>query len=176
VPIGLLRHTVRLVQHEPVWELLFATEAAAIRSCLGDIGVDVQHVGSTAVPGLAAKPILDIAVAVNAPEAVALSATLLSGIGYLDRGSAGRNGGHLLVREAEADVRTTHVHIVHVEDPQWEDYLWFRNSLRTDERMRHTYSELKTRLAEAHDTDRRAYTAGKDLFIRSVLAGRPRST
>jgi GrpB-like predicted nucleotidyltransferase (UPF0157 family) len=167
--IGLRRHTVRLVAHEPEWHMLFAAEADAIRSHVGDIAVDIQHVGSTAVPGLLAKPILDIAVAVSTPDAVRLAADRLRDAGYLDRGSAGRDGGHLLVKEVAPDVRAVHVHVVEITDPQWGDYLRFRDTLRADEVLRGAYAELKTGLLEAHAGDRRAYTAGKHAFIRDIL-------
>ena len=168
--IGLRRHTVRLVAHEPEWHVLFAAEAEAIRSHAGDIAVDVQHVGSTAVPGLVAKPILDIALAVSTPDAVRRAADRLRDAGYLDRGSAGRDGGHLLVKDVAPDVRSVHVHIVEITDPQWRDYLRFRDALRADATLRGAYAELKTELLKAHAGDRRAYTAGKHAFIRHILA------
>ena len=168
-PIGLRRHTVRLVEHEPGWAALFASEATAIRRLLGDIIVDVQHVGSTAVPGLVAKPILDIAIAASAPDLVVLVADRLRDAGYLDRGSAGRNGGHLLVKEAAPDVRTVHLHVVDVTDPQWDDYIRFRDMLRDDDAIRHAYHDLKRELAETCGNDRQAYTSGKAAFVRSIL-------
>ena len=167
--IGLRRHTVRLVEHEPGWAALFASEASVIRRRVGDIIVDVQHVGSTAVAELLAKPILDIAIAVSAPDAVPLVADRLRDAGYLDRGSAGRNGGHLLVKEAAPDVRTVHVHVVDLTDPQWGDYIRFRDTLREDDAIRRAYHELKRELAETCGNDRQVYTAGKAAFIRSIL-------
>ena len=168
--IGLRRFTVRLVEHEPAWAALFASEAAEIRRHAGEGVVDVQHVGSTAVPGLMAKPILDIAVAVSTPETVPIVAHRLGDGGYIDRGSAGRDGGHLVVKEAAPDVRTVHIHIVDVADPQWRDYLRFRDMLRDDEALRRVYGVLKTSLARACADNRRMYTTGKHSFIRSLLA------
>ena len=169
-PLGLPRGTVRLVEHEPVWFTLFAAEEAVIRKCLGEVALDVQHVGSTAVLGLAAKPILDVAIAVATPGDVRLAAERLRGAGYLDRGSAGREGGHLLVREVSSDIRAAHIHIVEATDPQWSDYLRFRERLRSDGQVRSRYAQLKAQLAAAHSTDRRSYTAGKNAFIRQILA------
>jgi GrpB-like predicted nucleotidyltransferase (UPF0157 family) len=167
--IGLRRHTVRLAEHELAWAELFAREAEAMRGGLADLAVEIEHVGSTAVPGLAAKPILDIAIGVTRTDDIPIVVERLAGAGYIDRGHAGRNGGHLLIRESAPDIRTVHAHIVEVADRQWSQYLWFRNTLRADSATRRAYAELKHRLARAFANDRGAYTAGKETFIRSVL-------
>ena len=167
--IGLRRHTVRLVEHEPGWATLFAIEAELIRRCTGDLAVGVEHVGSTAVPGLVAKPILDIAIAAASSDTVPLVVERLRNAGYLDRGSAGANGGHLLVKEAAPHIRTVHAHVVDASDPQWAEYLHFRDELRANAATRQAYDELKKTLADEFREDRAAYTAGKDAFIRRVL-------
>jgi GrpB-like predicted nucleotidyltransferase (UPF0157 family) len=169
-PLGLRRGRVRLAAHEPRWAALFETEAAAIRACLGHMLIDVQHVGSTAVPALAAKPILDVAVAVAGEDAVVPAAARLATAGYVDRGSAGRNGGHLLVKETAPEVRTMHIHVVPAGDPQWDEYVRFRDVLRADAEVRQEYAQLKTRLAELHALNREAYTAAKAQFIHGVLS------
>src|SRR5678815_3715102 len=106
--IGLERHTVRLVEHDREWASLFAVEEARLRERIGDLVADIQHVGSTAVPGLVAKPILDIAVAVASREKIALVVGRLRDLGYIDRGDAGSEGGYLLVSESKPGVRTAH--------------------------------------------------------------------
>ena len=68
--IGLRRHTVRLVEHDSAWAALFEDEARRVRDAAGDLVVDVQHVGSTAVPGLPAKPILDLAIAASGSDSI----------------------------------------------------------------------------------------------------------
>jgi len=169
--IGLKRHTVRVVEHESEWGELFATEATTLHEHIGDIVADIQHVGSTAVPGLPAKPILDIAVAVPSSEVIPTVAERLSKIGYIDRGDAGRNGGYILVKESEPDIRTIHVHIVELTDNQWRNYIDFRDILRRDAVIRRRYAEAKQHLAEKYRHDRKSYTAGKNEFIRGVLSG-----
>src|SRR5687767_14604822 len=110
--IGLKRHTVRLVNHHPGWACLYELEAAEIRRLADELVVAVEHVGSTAVAGLPAKPILDIAIAVAGSAVIPALVERLGAAGYLDRGHAGRNGGHLLVKEFAAEVRSVHAHIV----------------------------------------------------------------
>jgi GrpB-like predicted nucleotidyltransferase (UPF0157 family) len=168
--IGLRRHTVCLVEHDPEWAALFAIEAVNLRERIGQLVADIQHVGSTAVPGLPAKPILDIAVAVSAPETIAVVASRLRASGYLDRGDAARDGGYLLVKESSPDVRIVHLHIVEQSDDQWRHYIAFRDVLRRDATIRRRYADLKRTLAERCQDDRKSYTALKENFIKGVLS------
>lgn len=168
-PIGLLYGTVALAPHTPEWERLFAVEAARLRAAVAPWECVVEHVGSTAVPDLAAKPIVDIAVGVPAgtsPEAVVGP---LVALGYDDRGDAGADGGRVLVREAAPRVRTHHVHVVALGGDQWDRYLAFRDLLRGNSEARETYLREKEALAALHAGDRRAYTAGKAEVIARLL-------
>jgi GrpB-like predicted nucleotidyltransferase (UPF0157 family) len=167
--IGLARGVVRLSQHRTEWLDLYEAEARRIRKCAGDLILDVQHVGSTAVPGLAAKPILDIAIAVPDREAIALVAEKLVGAGYKAYRDTGKSGGYLLARDIQPDVPLCHVHIVEINDPQWRNYIAFRDILRQENSVRQAYEDLKKRLAAQFREDRESYTAGKDAFIRDVL-------
>jgi GrpB-like predicted nucleotidyltransferase (UPF0157 family) len=166
--IGLRRHTVRVVEHDPEWASRFEEEAATIRRVGGPLVLDVQHVGSTAVPGLPAKPILDIAVAVGSSGDIPELVRRLTAVGYIDRGDGGRDGGYLLVRDSEPEVRTAHVHIVERADPQWHRYVVFRDILRRDDAIRQQYGDMKKQLAAAYPTDRERYTTSKSEFIQRV--------
>lgn len=167
--LGLKRHTVRLVPYDPRWAVLFESEAAALWECVRNLVVDIQHVGSTAAPDMLAKPILDVAVAVTSRRVIPEVASRLARAGFVDRGDAGSDGGYLLVKELEPDVRLVHVHIVEIEDPQWQEYLTFRDALRSDPNLRRDYADLKRGLAERHPSDRKSYTDGKQRFIRDAL-------
>jgi GrpB-like predicted nucleotidyltransferase (UPF0157 family) len=167
--LGLERHTVRLLDYDPHWALAFELEAAALWQRVGDLVVDIQHVGSTAVPGIVAKPILDIVVATKSRRVIPEVAERLAAAGFVDRGDAGADGGYLLVKDSGPDVRVAHVHLVERADPQWQAYIRFRDALRTDACLRDEYAALKTRLAERHPTDRAMYTGGKQRFIRQTL-------
>lgn len=167
--IGLKRHTVRLASHSPAWASLYAAEAASLRRLTAGLLLDIQHVGSTSVPGLTAKPILDIAAALRTREALEPVVSLLCENSYIDRGDGGEQGGYLLVKEAQPDVRIVHLHLVEQADPQWGNYLAFRDTLRADAAVRERYAGLKQQLARQFPHDRRAYTDGKHEFIREVL-------
>jgi len=165
---GLKRHTVQVVDYDPAWALLFEAEAQAIRRAAGDLSLKIEHVGSTVVPGLPAKPIVDIAIAVQTRDPIPDLARRLTVMGYTDRGDKG-DGGYILVKDSEPDVRIVHLHIVKETDIQWRRYLKFRDILRTNEPIRKQYADLKTQLSVRFQDDRKSYTEGKSDFIAEVL-------
>jgi GrpB-like predicted nucleotidyltransferase (UPF0157 family) len=168
--IGLERGTVHVVPPDDEWPVAFAQERHCLCQRIGHLVLDIQHVGSTAVPGLAAKPIIDIAVAVASPANVQRCRPLLVELGYIDRGDRGRKGGYVFVRERAPEVRTHHLHMVTIDDPQWANYLRFRDRLRTDRALREEYAALKWNLQERFACDRQGYTEAKDAFTRRALA------
>jgi GrpB-like predicted nucleotidyltransferase (UPF0157 family) len=166
--LGLKYGTVALSPHDPAWANAFLEEQVRLQRVL-PAGCIVEHIGSTAVQGLAAKPILDIAV--GCPDGVASSNVVnaVESIGYQYRGDAGSAGGHVLVRESKTGVRTHHAHVVELGEPQWSAYLAFRDGLRSSAVLRETYERAKRRLALEHHDDRRRYTTAKDSVIASVF-------
>jgi GrpB-like predicted nucleotidyltransferase (UPF0157 family) len=166
---GLTRGTVALRPHDPAWEEIAHQEIAAIRDALGAVAVDAQHVGSTAVPDLLSKPIIDIAVAVLPPADAHALADRLTRAGYVFRGDKGTQGGLLFVRTDERDVRSVHVHVVSSDSIEWATYVRFRDMLRRDPGLRHGYERLKRDAAARFPDDRASYTAAKHAFIRDVL-------
>ncbi len=173
--LGLKKGTVRVVSYRPDWSRLFEQERHLLQRHIGHLALDIQHVGSTAVPDLDAKPILDIAVTVDSVYVVPRLVGPLCRAGYADRGDKGRDGGHLFVKESAPEVRTHHVHVVAVDDPQWREYLLFRDALRDDEALRARYAAFKRDLQERYPDDRSAYTAEKRTFVRDVLLRQDRT-
>ena len=172
--IGLERHTVRVVAHRAEWRGLFEREERALRGRVGHLAVDIQHVGSTAVPGLDAKPIIDIALAVRSARDVPRLVGPLGELGYVYGGDAGSDGGHVFVKESAPDVRTHHLHVVAADDPQWRGWLLFRDKLRADEALRARYAGLKKALQERYAGDRKGYTEAKNEFVRGLVHQRSR--
>ena len=170
--LGLKRHTVRLVEHDLGWDHAYAEAALEVAAVVGTAAAAIEHVGSTAILGLPAKPILDIAVGVHDPRTTEEVAGRLVGIGYIDRGYGAGSIGRLLVRESAPDVRTIHVHVVKHGTEDWGDYVSFRDALLNDPVARAQYGKLKRALAKRFSDDRRSYTSGKKAFIRAVLDGR----
>ncbi len=169
--IGLRRHSVRIVEHQPGWLQLGKEIISHLEDTIPGLFRDIQHVDSTAVPGLPAKPIIDIAIALPSQAKLAFIIRLLTDESYIYRGNSGEEGGHLFVMESEAEVRTAHLHLVAFDDPQWRNYLRNRDILRRDALSRSKYAALKKELHLRYPDDRRSYTAGKHAFITSLLKG-----
>lgn len=170
--LGLKRHTVMLAPYDSSWSEAAQESIVQLRVALGDHVIDIQHVGSTAVPGLPSKPVLDIAVLVPSCELVPILTEQLGKRGWIYLDSAPHEVGHMYVLEVEPQVRSHHLHLVERGDDRWDRYLRFRDALRQDVALRDTYARLKQELASAHAANRKLYTKGKDAFIQEVLGSR----
>lgn len=159
---------IRLASADPDWPARFRAERAALEEAIGEwIEGGIHHVGSTAVPGLEAKPIIDILVGVRDLETARASFGPLAGLGYLYAPYL-PNEMHWFCKPDPAR-RTHHLHLVPVDSPRYRDELAFRDLLRTDRRLAADYVALKRRLAECHRDNREAYTQAKGAFIRTTL-------
>jgi GrpB-like predicted nucleotidyltransferase (UPF0157 family) len=153
--------TVTVVPYDEEWPVLFAAEADQLRRAIGKPLRAVEHVGSTAVPGLAAKPIVDIAISVE--DFDALDIPMLEALGYR----------YVPEYEDELPQRRYfekagfHVHVYELEHEEFMDYLRFRDYLRTHPEDAGAYGELKLRLAVE---DREAYQEGKGPFVARLVA------
>lgn len=160
---------VVLCESDRRWADVFSHHAEVIRRSIGEPAAAVEHIGSTAVAGLVAKPIVDIALRL-APEAPAgMMVEALVGAGYEFRGDKGEMGGLFFVAEDRRHRPVAHVHVVMHGDPQWGRYLAVRDRLRADPAARRRYQGVKRELAERFPSDRPAYTAGKALVIATFL-------
>jgi len=166
--LGLGKGKVELRAYDPRWADLGDAERRKVTTVLQELAKDVQHVGSTAIPGLASKPILDIAVALRPDADGGEIRRRMTQAGYDYQGDQGPDGGLLFVRSKDG-VRTVHVHMVDENDPEWDRYLVFRDYLRKRPDRRSEYEELKRRLAASFPTDRDAYTNGKGRFVKETL-------
>jgi GrpB-like predicted nucleotidyltransferase (UPF0157 family) len=164
--LGLRRGEVRLAPATPRWAALYAEEARRLHAALARFAPAVEHCGSTSVPGLAAKPILDILVGV--PDRVDVSgfAEALAPLDYGHAPHAGVPGHEVFGRGAP---RTHLLHVVALRGPAWGRMLGFRNALRASPALAAEYGELKQALAARYPSDRPAYTDAKATFIARVL-------
>ncbi len=167
--IGLARSITRLVPHDPAWSGLFAAEAARLRAALGEQALAIEHVGSTAVAGLAAKPIIDIMIGVEDLDDCDGHVRALEAIGY-ERRPVGDLPGRLYLVLGEGDMRWAHLSLAEMTSPFWSDHLTFRDRLRADAAAAEAYGRLKEGLAARFRHDRISYTDGKEDFIADVLA------
>ncbi len=167
--LGLESGVVRVVSYDPSWPALFAAEAERLAAVLAGRGVVVvlEHTGSTAVPGLAAKPVLDIlgGLAREADRPAAIEA--FTSAGYLHRGEQGIPGRDFFRR---GDPRRYHLHLALIGDAFWHDHRAFRDHLRAHPEVADAYARLKHELAARFPRDRPAYIEGKTAFVRAVVA------
>ena len=158
---------VLIQDYDPTWPGVFSKLAARVRSGLGGLLLTVEHIGSTAVPGLAAKPIIDLDVvlvsAADLPEAI----RLLAAIGYVHEGDLGIPGREAF-RCPPGEPRH-HLYVLTGGAKELRRHLAFRDALRASEDLRNKYAALKRLLAEAQTDDRSAYTKSKESFIAAVI-------
>lgn len=161
---------IRLLAYDPSWPRRFAAERAAIDEAIGASATGgIHHVGSTAVPGLAAKPIIDILVGVDSLEAARACFEPLAGLDYLY--APYRTEEMHWFCKPHPSRRTHHLHLVPTDSPRFRDELAFRDRLRADPAAAAEYAELKRDLARRFTTDRESYTDAKAEFIRRTLGG-----
>ncbi len=166
-----------LLDYDPAWPAAAAEAAAAILAACTGIVTTVEHVGSTAVPGLRAKPVLDLmpGFATFADGFAAVPA--MESLGYEYRGEYGIPGRHYFTKRIEGNdhVWKHNVHAYEVGHPEWVRHLVFRDALRTNNAWRDEYAALKDELALRFPDDVQAYADAKDEFVERVIgaAGGP---
>jgi GrpB-like predicted nucleotidyltransferase (UPF0157 family) len=169
--LGLAREEVWLAAHDPRWADVAAALISPLRAALEPYQRAIEHIGSTSIPDLRAKPIIDIGILVGARPTHDVLVRTVESLGYLYRGDAGQAGGHVFVLEVTPSVRVAHVHVIRAGDQQWDHYLSFRDRLRRDPIGRRTYEAVKVQLAARYSDDRLAYTNAKDEVVQSLRSG-----
>jgi GrpB-like predicted nucleotidyltransferase (UPF0157 family) len=164
--IGLENGVVRLSPYDFEWAQLYAAEKLLLTRAIGAVVLDIQHVGSTAIPGMLAKPIIDIGIAVEDFDRARACISPLQSLGYKFRGENGIPRRHYFEK---GDPRAFHVHINEVTSRAWEDQVIFRDYLITHPEVASEYAALKTSLAALYPGDRDAYLEGKAPFIQRAL-------
>jgi GrpB-like predicted nucleotidyltransferase (UPF0157 family) len=160
---------VLVVDYDPGWPAAYERERALIAEALGALLVDVEHFGSTSVPGLGAKPVIDIMAGVRDFHQGLRCVEPMEGLGYQYKGEFGIPGRHYF-RKIQDDLRSHQVHMVQAGGEFWRRHLLFRDYLRAHPDEARRYFELKLRLAEEYRHDREGYTEAKSDFIEAALA------
>ncbi len=166
--IGLQRKKVKLSSFNPVWQKLYKKEAKFLCSAIGKYILDIQHVGSTSIPGAKAKPIIDIAIGVANLKNAEKCVKPLTQLGYEYKYNAGVRGRRFFAKGSEKN-RTHYIHIVKLNGRVWGNYILFRDYLRKHRAVVKEYNELKEKLAKKYKNDRYTYTAKKDPFIKGII-------
>lgn len=168
--IGLDYGIVRLDRTTSGWLSAGAQLRQHVVEILESSDAVVEHVGSSSVPGILAKPIVDIAVGIASPGAYELVDTALGDDGWIYRGDAGDEGGHVWVLDSHPQHRVAHIHVVDHNSLQWKNYIRFRDLLGRSPEACAAYEAVKVALASSHHDDREAYTAGKSSVVQQLLA------
>lgn len=164
--VGLKRGIVVLRAHNRKWRQAYERERIKLERVLKS-AIDIQHVGSTAIPGIKAKPVIDIVVGLPTLNEALEYRRSLERIGYVFQPRVPKEQA-FFVRGPERR-RTVYLHLVRYGGKRWIECVRFRNALRADPRLARRYEMLKQKLASQYADNRQAYTAGKAAFIRGVL-------
>jgi GrpB-like predicted nucleotidyltransferase (UPF0157 family) len=162
--------SIVISDYDPAWPAIFEQERASLQIALGPLVLNVEHIGSTAVPGLAAKPIIDIQLSVHSLEDARSSCVgplQALGYAYLPEYEA-RLPGQLFFRKGQP--WSHHLHVLQDDHPRWRRRLLFRDHLRNHPEAVRAYAKLKRDLAAAFDDDMSGYMNAKTAFIAATLA------
>jgi len=160
---------VRIVEHDPAWPAQAAAELHRVGRALGPVAVRLEHIGSTAVPGLAAKPIVDLQLSVDSLRPPERYVGPLERLGYLYAWAPESPDRHFFAKPPERP-RTFHLHVCAPGGQEELRHLAVRDYLRAHPGEAARYAELKRRLVARHPQDRLAYIAGKEAFVAALEA------
>jgi GrpB-like predicted nucleotidyltransferase (UPF0157 family) len=159
---------VIVVPHDPNWRSAFETESKLIALALKGNAVAIHHIGSTAIPQIHAKPIIDMLVEVKDLMAVDTQGSVVEALGYQAMGEFGISGRRFFRKGNEAGIRTHHIHTFEVDSPQIERHLKFRDYMISNPEDAQQYSELKQQLANKYSDNIQGYMDGKAGFIKDI--------
>ncbi len=167
--IGLKRGTVKLVKYNSKWKESFEREAKKIKKILGKDALDIQHVGSTAIFGMLAKPIIDIIIVIPSLEIASKHIRQLKKIGYEPKKDDKKTKERLFFTKGPKERRIYYLHIGKAGSIYIKNTLLFRDYLIKHKNTAKKYSQLKKKLAEKYQDKREVYTKKKDKFIKSII-------
>ncbi len=167
--LAAIHQEIELHPYDPSWPAAYDAERQRLQSLLHDTLLDIQHIGSTAVPGLTAKPIIDMLAGVRSIAVAESLTALLCASGYTTSLEFNQSltDRKWFMRWADGR-RTHHLHVVVHGGPAWTERLRFRDALRSNPELAARYAALKVTFAAMHRGDREAYTDAKAEFVRSL--------
>lgn len=166
---GLLQHQVKLVPHQIAWDEEFLECRSTLQEVWSDNILDIQHVGSTAIPSICAKPILDVAVRLKSIADMDIMALTAKGYSY-EGPHFGSEEYQVFVLRGKENISLHHIHCYGAAEPGFDELVGFRDYLNEHPDAAKEYERIKINLAENYSSERHAYTKGKGEFIRSIYA------
>jgi GrpB-like predicted nucleotidyltransferase (UPF0157 family) len=158
---------IEVVPYNPQWLELYEAEVEVLAAIFGEEMVAAHHIGSTAIPGILAKPIIDVLVEVRNIDRIDRFNRKMIARGYVPKGEFGIPGRRFFIKGTE-ESRSHHIHVFQVGSPEFERHLAFRDYLRAHPAEARAYSRLKDELARRFPHDIDGYAAGKDDFIKEI--------
>lgn len=170
-----MARVIEVVPYEAKWPAAFEAEAAALRELFGTRALAVEHIGSTAVPGLEAKPIIDVLVVLDSTDDLSVFSAGMHALGYRVRGECldaeiPGTSGRFYFSKDDGDVRTHQVHVCRIGHPQVPDLLAFRDYLRAHPSIARAYEDVKQKAATAHRDTIVGYMRQKAAFMRDTIS------
>lgn len=166
--LGIGNKEVFLVEHSNEWGQFFLTEKKRLEKLLKTYYIDIQHVGSTSIPQIVAKPIVDIAIGVkNWKSAQTIKERMIKS-GYIYCENAG-DSDRIFLTKGNENNRICNIHVELYDGISWKNHILFRDWLLMNPEDARQYNDLKLKLAEKYCKDRLSYTKSKDVFIRKIL-------
>ena len=159
---------VKVVPHNPQWKKAFDTESQQIAAIIAKNLVFIHHIGSTAIPKIYAKPIIDFLVEVHNINLVDRQTSEMEKLGYEAMGEFGLVGRRYFRKESSLGIRTHHVHIYETNSPEILRHLAFRDYMNAHPQDAEQYSQLKQKLAQQYPNDIESYMDGKDKFVKEM--------
>lgn len=168
--LGLARNVVRLTPYDPTWVDAFLSEKRRIEGVFGNDVLGIEHIGSTAIPGMEAKSILDLMIAISSIEGEASDAILrLEKLGYALRRDNRSEQGHILFVKGSEENRTHYLKLTTRNSAFWHECILFRDYLIQHPERAEEYRRLKRYLLERYGDDRARYTKEKESFIKEMI-------
>lgn len=167
--IGLRSGVVSLEPHRMEWEIAAQETIDQLKNILKDDIIDAQHIGSTAIRSICAKPIIDIAVGVGGFDRIMRHNDILQGNGIIYRRQDHPNQHLYVCGDLENTIHTHYIHVVIYKAEAWNNYINMRDYLNAHEDEAVEYARLKDNLAKQYPEDRIGYTKGKQIFIENIL-------
>lgn len=167
--LGLRGGIVKLVPHKDEWAILFEEEKKILQDNLGSKVLEVEHFGSTAIPNIPAKPIMNICIKIDSFEKIFDLKNKLSEIGYQYKPTDHFDDHELFFKEENGEV-THHLHFMSVSGKNWQKAILFKNYLLENPEEARKYGHFKLQLARRFPNDRKAYGEGKNQYIKAILS------
>lgn len=166
--IGLHKSSVAVYPYDEEWPVEFEKEKKILEGILKGFDVQIEHVGSTSIPGLSAKPIIDIAIGVKDEKTLFEIEPVMAEAGY-DILNDYETKGEILARKGPPECRTHYIHMQLIGSEYWDEFMYFRRYLLDHPEEIKRYEELKKDLSVKYADERKKYTAGKNEYISSIL-------